>query len=258
MASFVLLSGCKKVLNLDLENKSGTIVIEGNVTHQPGPYYVRVTRSVPFTAMNQYPAISNAVAMISDNKGQKDTLQYVSDGRYKTNRLVTIPGNTYRLQMMSDGLSYVAESTMPETVELNGLVLDSFKFGATTSYSLLPVFTDPLSLGDRYLFILSVNGAKERTFQTFSDNFNNGKVNQRPLIIPANGDKDVKIGDTIHVEMQSIDQNIYTYYTALDEISNSGGPGGSVTPANPPGNISNGALGYFSAHTSIVRIVVIK
>ncbi|WP_262511540.1 hypothetical protein [Chryseobacterium carnipullorum] len=39
----------KRRSTLDLDDKSGNIVIEGNVTNQPGPYFVRITKSVAFT-----------------------------------------------------------------------------------------------------------------------------------------------------------------------------------------------------------------
>ena len=53
------------------------------------------------------------------------------------------------------------------------------------------------------------------------------------------------------------DQNVYTFYSALLQLSD-GGPGGGITPTNPPSNISNGALGYFSAHTVRKKSVVIQ
>jgi hypothetical protein len=58
--------------------------------------------------------------------------------------------------------------------------------------------------------------------------------------------------------MQSIDHTIFTYYSALLEISGDGGAGGGVTPSNPPSNINNGALGYFSAHTVQKKSIVIQ
>ena len=69
-------------------------------------------------------------------------------------------------------------------------------------------------------------------------------------------DHEVVVGDKIHVEMQSIDNNVFTYYSALLQIS--GGNGGTATPTNPPSNISNGALGYFSAHTTDTQTFVIE
>lgn len=49
----ILFASCEKEVDLDLNNKSGTLVIEGNITDRPGPYYVRIIRSVPFTNANQ-------------------------------------------------------------------------------------------------------------------------------------------------------------------------------------------------------------
>ena len=121
-----------------------------------------------------------------------------------------------------------------------------------------PVCTDPLPLGNRYLLIVSVNASKLKPLETFSDNFNNGLVNQRNLRLPGDNEDNVKIGDTIHVEMQCIDQNIYTYYNAVIQISGDDGSGAGITPANPPSNISNSALGYFSAHTSTKNSIVIR
>ena len=258
IASLLLLTSCEKEIDLNLEDKSGNIVVEGNVTNGPGPYYVRVTRSVAFTEVNRYPGVADASVVISDNTGQADTLEYVSDGLYRTTHLSTAPGNTYTLHVTTGGQNYTAHSTMPQPVALDSLKQDSFSFGGETSYNVRPVFTDPLPLGNRYLFILSVNGGKLKELETISDNINNGMVNQRNLIIPMNGDDNAKIGDTIQVEMQCIDQNKYSYYTGLIQLLGEGGQGAGVTPANPPGNISNGALGYFSAHTSTKSSIVIQ
>ncbi len=256
--SLLLLSSCEKEIDLNLDDKSGNIVIEGNITNQPSPYYMQITKSVAFTEINQYPPITDAVVIVSDNTGQVDTLQYVADGRYKTTSLISLPGNTYHLLVIADGVSYTAQSTMPQTVALGSFIQDSISIGRMVNYSILPVFTDPMSLGNRYLFILSVNGRKGETPQLFSDNINNGMVNQRTLMLPMNGNDNVKIGETVHVEMQCIDQSIYTYYTAVNQISGSGGSGTSVTPANPPSNISNDALGYFSAHTVMASDIIIR
>jgi hypothetical protein len=36
------------------------------------------------------------------------------------------------------------------------------------------------------------------------------------------------------------------------------GPGGGVTPSNPPTNITPVTLGYFSAHTTQSKTIVVK
>lgn len=254
----LLFSSCEKEIDLQLDDKSGTIVIEGNITDQQGPYYVHITRSVAFTEDNQYPAITDAIVTISDNAGQSETLQYEGDGRYKTSSLVSSPGNTYTLNVLIDGVNYTAQSTMPSPVTLDGLIQDSITIAGETTYNILPVYTDPSFLGNRYLFILTIDGKTDKTLQVFSDNINNGMVNQRTIMPSLDDDDEIVPGDIINVEMQCIDQNIYTYYSALIQISGGGGPGGSVTPANPPSNINNGALGYFSAHTTASKSMVIQ
>ena len=52
--------------------------------------------------------------------------------------------------------------------------------------------------------------------------------------------------------------NIHSYYNAVIQISGDDGGGAGVTPANPPSNLSNGALGYFSAHTTTVSSLIIR
>jgi hypothetical protein len=42
IVSLFLVTSCEKEINLDLEDQSGQIVIEGNVTDQAGPYFVKL------------------------------------------------------------------------------------------------------------------------------------------------------------------------------------------------------------------------
>lgn len=248
--SVFALNSCQKEIDLDLADQSGNIVIEGNVTDVQGPYTVKITKSVGFSQPNQYPAITNAQVILSDNTGQTETLQYTGGGEYKSESFSAVPGRTYTLKVQAEGKQYTAQSTMPQAVEMEGLVQDSFKFGDKTTYTLLPVFTDPAALGNRYLFSLTINNLSKKYISVLSDNLNNGLPNQWSLGLPNDDNKgrdhEVVPGDVIRVEMQSIDTNVFTYYSSLLQISDGYG---SVTPANPPSNISNGALGYFSAHT---------
>jgi len=261
MALLVWIS-CEKEIDLDLEDQSGNIVIEANVTDKPGPYYVKITKSVAFTTNNSYPTVGNAVVILSDNNGQSETLKHVGEGVYETANFTTAPGRTYTLKVSAEGKEYLAKSTMPQAVILEDLQQDSFTVGGELSYTLLPIFTDPATLGNRYLFTYTLNNNPHKMFEAFSDNVNNGLVNQRPILLP-NDDEDgqsekTKAGDTVHVEMQCIDINVYTYFTSLIQIIDGGGPGGGITPSNPPSNISNGALGYFSAHTVSKKSYVIQ
>ena len=257
--SLFLVISCEREIDLNLEDQSGNIVIEANVTDQAGPYTVRITKSVSFTQSNSYPGIENAQVTLSDDLGQTENLQHIGDGIYQASSFQGQSGRTYTLKVQTDGKEYTSQSKMPEAIQFQGLEQDSFMVAGETSYTLLPIFVDPPALGNRYLFTYSVNDNPKKYFSEFSDNVNNGAPNQRPLILPnddEDGDVKVKVGDKITVKMQCIDDAVYTFYSALLQLS--GGGGGGVTPTNPPSNISNGALGYFSAHTVSVKTIVIE
>ena len=107
-------------------------------------------------------------------------------------------------------------------------------------------------MGNSYRFVLNINGEPIKDYFVWNDNTNNGGINTRPL--RTNGT--IKSGDVVSVEMQSVDETAYLYYFALSQLAGNG-PGGGTTPSNPPNNISGGALGLFSAHTSQSKSIVI-
>lgn len=252
------LSACQKEIDLDLENKSGQVIIEGNLSDQVESHIVKITKSVAFTQPNQYPQVSNAVVTISDNLGLVDTLRYVSEGQYRTEKLKAgVSGRTYTLKVSFEGKTYTSQCEMPEKVPLTGLKLNTMTFFGNTSYDVLPEYIDPPRIGNVYVFFVKVNSQKGTVFETFTDNFGNGVANQRDLNMPSDSENPVKAGDIVSVEMRSVVSSVYTYFNAIDQLAG-GGPGGGISPANPPSNISGGALGYFSAHTSEVRSIAIK
>jgi hypothetical protein len=145
---------------------------------------------------------------------------------------------------------------MPKKVNLDSLRINTFPFNGEIRYSVIPVYLDPVTLGNSYRFIQKINDTIDPTFHIFNDNLNNGKVNQRPL---RGGDEKLKIKprDNVFVEMQCISNATYIYYNSLDQQSGAG-PGGGTAPSNPPSNIVGGALGIFSAHTVQRKTITIR
>jgi hypothetical protein len=87
-----------------------------------------------------------------------------------------------------------------------------------------------------------------------NDEVRNATINTVRLEI-NDDDLELKSGDLISIKMQCIDEAVGLFYTSLALMGDSG-PGGGTTPNNPPGNISGGALGVFSACTVETRRVV--
>src|ERR1700722_5752314 len=95
--SVVLLFSCKKIVTLKLNNVPAAIVIQGEVTNTGGPYYVVISQPVDFYTDNNFPPVSGATVVITDNTGQSDNLTEISPGTYSTHILQGIPSVTYTL-----------------------------------------------------------------------------------------------------------------------------------------------------------------
>jgi len=251
---FIFIS-CKKTVTLGLKNAPSQIVIQGEVTNAAGPYTVTINRSSGFYADNIFPPVSGSIVTISDNHGVTDSLTETAPGVYSTHVLQGKPNNTYTLSVWINDTNYTATSTMPMPVPL-----DSIDFLQTTTgiggnkkegLSAIANFQDPAGTKNYYQFELYDNGVQyTQSILIFNDRLSDGKYINHVLRMDSTDY--ISSGDAIKVAMYSIDENTYNYFYQL--IQSSGVM--SASPANPQSNISNHALGYFSAHTTQSKTVI--
>lgn len=247
MAVSLTITSCQKVINIDLNSASPAIVIVGNINDQPGPYTVTLSQTVNFSDPNTFPAVSGAFVTIADNAGNTDTLTEVSAGVYHTKKIMGVAGRTYILTVVANGQTYTATSTMPAAVPFDTLVLakvTGFRNGGKNDSNILPqaVFKDPAGLGNYYRFIETRNDTLLSNIYVLNDQHRDGLYVNYTL----REDTTLHSNDSVRIEMQCIDNGTYQYFHTFNEASGST----NVTPSNPVSNISNNALGYFSAHTS--------
>lgn len=250
IASIVLLASCQKVIEIDLNSKDPQIVIEGNLSDQAGPYTVTVTQSVNFSDDNTFPAVSGAVVVIADNLGNSENLTETSPGVYQTSTLQGVAGRTYTLTVTANGKTYTAASTIPSLVTLDSLIVESGSSFGGAAYYIIPQWQDPLGTGNYYRCIEYVNHERVAGSFLFDDAFSDGLINGQPLLDFVT---ELNPGDTVDVDFQCIDKATYMYFFSMSQTANNQ----TAAPANPVTNISNGALGYFNAHTLMRRTVVI-
>jgi hypothetical protein len=145
---------------------------------------------------------------------------------------------------------------MSKRVPFDSIKAEKITFMGETEYNIIPVYNDPIEKGNSYRFVLSLNNKLLNQHFIQNDEVKNGLVNTLRLEI-NDDDYKLKAGDSISIERQCVDKKVAAYYIALALMADSG-PGGGTTPNNPPGNISNGALGLFSAYTVERRNVTIQ
>lgn len=257
-AATLAFTGCEKVIDIDLNSSDPQYVIEASITDQPGPYTVKITRSVNFDESNVFPDVSGAVVVLSDDAGNTETLAEQQPGIYQTATSIGVAGRTYTLAVTANGNTWTAVCKMPQPVVFDSVRIETYSlFGNSATYA-IPVYTDPAGKGNSYRFVQYINNRLDNSLYFNNDQFSDGVANARPLAAggPPDPDNELVAGDTITIDMQCIATAVYDYYVVLDELSSGGGLG-SATPANPPSNFTNKALGYFSAHTVQTKSAIV-
>lgn len=240
----VISASCTKNIHLNLQNASGLLVIEGNINDQPGPYIVLLSNTVTFYDTDKVVPVSGGKIIISDNAGNRDSLTEVSPGTYRTSTIVGMVGRTYHLSVNSGGKQYDAYSTMAPPVPIDSLGILSITFFGRTQTRPFIQYQDPASVANYYNGVLYVNHNKQYKLNPSSDALNNGLLTQTFLRIDSDG---FNLHDTVQAELDAIDQPMYNYYNSLNSSTLSSQ---TAAPANPVTNISNNALGYFSAYSA--------
>ena len=253
----VLLCGCNKVVTVELNDVAPTIVIEGNVTDEPGPYYVLVSRTVNYSAPSEFSPVSGAMVRLTDStNGVTELLREVDSGVYQTTDMGGVPLHTFQLAVAVGGQEYTASSTMPKQVALDSVTLaDNINLANQQGENAVANFQDPAGVRNYYQFAEILNGRLLPDIFVFEDRLSDGRYIREALFNDSNY---LQRGDTLTVTMSCVDVNVYNYFLTLGAVSDNGSGPQTATPSNPLSNISNGALGYFSAHTSEARTLIVR
>jgi Domain of unknown function (DUF4249) len=239
MSALIAVS-CTKNIHLNLQNASGLLVMEGNISDQPGPYTVLLSKTVTYYDSNAIIPVSGAHVTIADDAGNKDSLLELSPGKYFTTSIVGTVGRTYHLSVNSGGKQYDAYSTMNPPVSI-----DTFGLGTFFIRSNIPFieFHDPASTTNYYKGSIYINGVKQYKVNPINDNLSNGITTLAVL----STDSGFKKHDTLVAELAAIDKPMYNYWSSLTSSTLSSQ---TAAPASPATNWSNNGLGYFSAYAA--------
>lgn len=252
---FTLLS-CERVIDVDLNEASPEIVIEGNLSGTDAELEVNISKTGSYFNSGPVEKVKNASVVLEDGQQQQIMAKEKSDGRYSIEKISLADNETYKLIVVTGDKEYQAVSTLPRAVEVDSL---SYEYSREArffegGYRILMYFSDPVNTANYYRVKVYKN---QKLFNgtddiiVFDDSGLDGKgiqVRLRGQVFDA--------GDTARVELLSVDKNAWLYFTTLRDMANANP--GSPAPANPISNFSNGALGYFSAWSVSKKEVVIE
>ena len=246
---------CEKVIDVDLNDADPEIVIEGNLSNIPNKAEVKISMTSSFFDTLPSEMISGAKVTIKSEFGDSFVLTETSKGIYNSKDSWFGEGTRYQLIVEVDGEEYISESKLNRAVGI-----DSIRFYYEDNpflekgYYINIYLLDPPGIKNFYRLKYAKNGVYQNTIDDlvlFNDRYIDGNTIEVTLF-----NQPLELNDTITLQLISLDEGAYEYLRTFQELVNSNP--GSAAPANPVSNISNGALGYFSAWSSNTKSAIIK
>ncbi len=120
---FILVYSCIEPFDFNIkDDKSKSLVVDGLITNEPGPYVVYLTRTTDYSSTIEFTEkVEGAIVIISDDLGNSETLTQIFPGIYKTypGSIRGIPGRYYKIEIKTpDGKHYESKpellSCVPE------------------------------------------------------------------------------------------------------------------------------------------------
>jgi hypothetical protein len=243
----IFLLSCEEVIELDLSDIENQIVIEGTVSNMSSGSEVRVSFATSAFKKSQPRPTSGAVVTLSDDVGNSEILRESQSGIYVSSRITGVPHRTYTLRVELDRRVYSGVSTMPLPMTFDSI-------HCTAPYG-NPQFPNPLALKyyitntpgvDEYCLIKAYHPNDTNVFWTvYSDEYSDGKQ------VALKGPTFYSASTNIMVDLISIDKATYEYFYSLRQLIGDDDVEVpdllSINEYNPKSNLTNNALGYFSA-----------
>lgn len=250
-ASFtVFFPGCSEKIELELNDTYSRLVVEGFLSDGDQKSFVSLTKTTSYFYNEPAPRAVGARVSISDGETLW-TLSETEPGIYMgAEKMVARAGETYALVIEYEGQVYRAKSHMASVSAIDSLSVRPHSWLRDRS-ELVVHFQEPAATEDFYMWKVYRNGIDLTSTINrvrFSDDvLVNGQYVQYAFYTFQPDEGLPVSGDTIRVEMYSISRDYYLFLDAMRR--NQGTVGGPFTgpPSNIPGNISDGALGFFLA-----------
>jgi hypothetical protein len=258
----LVFTSCETVVDLDLEQSKPTLAVEAIITDQANLNTVKLTLSAPYAKNVEPEAVTNAQVTLTDNAGNSTPFLHAANGQYKPAAgFKGVAGRTYTLTIQANGQTYTATSVLNSVPVLDKVTYKyvdgkNDDFGRKEGYYIAVAFQDIAGAKNYYKLDILVNGQpKQRDandIMVTEDKLYDGSyLDDNQIFIPF------KKGDKLDVSLLSLSKEAYDFYAALGSLASQGGFMGR-NPANLPTNISNGAVGFFSASAVSTKSIVIE
>lgn len=260
---FLLNSSCRELTTLDLPAQEPNLIVEGYLHDGPGPHSVRLTLTQDYFSQAPVPLVEDAIVSISDDAGNNELLRYEGNGVYATESLEGVAGRSYNLQIDWAGQEYVASGTLTPKADVDSLSVayfDAIPPVLDAGYYITFYGRIPARAADYYRVKVYQNDSlyNDRTDLLIPDSRFVPDTIIQQLLYPF------ELGDTVKVELYSLDAPMYRYYQELISLLFNDGGLFSPPPRNPTTNIRNktnpdrSPLGFFQVSSFDGGTIIIE
>ena len=265
---FLLVYSCIEPFDFNIKgDKSESLVVEGLITNEPGPYFVYLTRTTDYgSTIESIEVVESANVIISDDLGNSETLTETRPGIYETNpdSIQGIQGRSYKVIIETpDGKQYESIPELLSSVPEIDSIYYEFKEKQTvdgTRDNRINVYIDasvPENEGNYFLWRCTSENNTDIIIADYRY-VNGNKIEKKQVLsIPANN-KDYFDGLYVTIAQFSLTKKAYDYYYSINQQRKMAGTIFEPPPAIIKGNIQNihnpkdSVFGYFGA-SSITR-----
>ncbi len=258
----ILASSCTEKIEIQLDDSYTRLVVEGSITTDTMAHTVLLTSTSSYYYNQPPPPVTGALLSISDGTN----IFYLTEkalGVYRTEPDVYgIPGRTYKLniKLAKDigGYSlYNASSTLYPVTPMDSISLLYHPEWSDHGVWEVKCYVQEPPTVDFYRFLLYkdqvlITDTLNEWLITDDKFFNGNYTNGLPIayIDQGNSEQQLKPGDTITSEVNSIGKEYFDFLTEAQTELFGSNPLFSGPPANIQGNLNNGAFGFFTAHST--------
>lgn len=243
----LFLISCQKVVRLDLQDSERKLVVEAMLRTDSSAtgssQTFNLKRTSNFYQQGQDP-LQTALVTLESSGGKLDTLTYDAGGDYLISDFHPIAFETYGLRIADGEEVYTSGLIFPEAVQIDSVVYEVNLTASSLGLALM-AFYDPPGIPNYYRIRHYRNGEPTpRQYNLLSDE-DPDKADGGYLSALIYLGEGFQSGDTVVMELQSLDEGSYHFFKDLNKSLSSNST--VASPYNPRGNIlgDGEALGYF-------------
>jgi len=262
-----IISSCRKEIDIKLDSTYTRIVVDGLITNEAKRHTIKISKTSNYFDNSAQPIAIGAVVTINDGSTAV-TLTETSAGIYQTDsNYIGVIGKIYTLNVKYDNEEYEAVCKLKQVAEMDSVTVTKNIFPFDTNYYSINMFAlEPATTGDYYVWKYYVNG------KLFPDTINLTLFESDEMVngnyiynLPVYSDVSVKAGDSVALEISSINKEYYDFmYSIMFESHGGGGNPFSGPPSNVVGNVKNitnpnkDVMGFFIASAVSKKSTVVK